>query len=206
MQTDQHYWQWILTGILSPSESKCDWLTQKNISVSPSLCPPTPMPFFCLQRSRYHGLLSFPLERNMVAGVILTLYARHTEEFRWLGEELEHSPGRCRLLLRLEDRAQNLALLFAQYHEVRGCVVADGNEGQGHAAEWRARIPARNGCLHTHTVSHRSKKLILGGTSAIYRKGFSTSCTQTFPPFAHIHKLFHFLHTYTDFSTLFFLL
>lgn len=143
------------------------------------------MPFFCLQLRRYHGLLSFPLERYMAARVILTLYARHTEEF-WntaLGE------AGFSLGWRTGHRIWPYSLLSTTKREDVSLPMATRVRAMLLSGELGSQ-PEMAACAHT--VSHRGKKLILGDTGAIYRKGFSTSCThtQTFPLSLFCSKLF----------------
>lgn len=102
---------------------------------------------------------------------------------------MEHSSGSSRLLRRLEDRTQNLALLCAvpQSERLHGAMLPSGELGS------QPKMAA-----YARTVSHRGKKLILGDTVRFTERAF--------PLLAPIHRLFHFLHTCTDFSTFSFLL
>lgn len=175
---DQHYWPWIPTGILTPSESKCDWLTHKTISVFPSLCPhphpPAPMPFFCLQRSRYHGLLSFPLERNMVSGEYWLFRPDIQRSSRDWEKKWNTALGAAGFSVGWRT-GHRIWPYCAQYHKARGCMGP---------------------CCRVENWDPNPKWLPMHAPSLIVVKSsfWETQCD--------LQKgLFHFLHPYTDFST-----
>lgn len=172
---DQHYWLWITTGILTPSESKCDWLTRKNISVSSSFCTPCPHALLLSPAKQMPGSAFFA-SRKKHGGWSHPDYVRHTEDFPWLGAELEHSPGRQRLPLRVEDRAPRIwSYTLCSVTKQEDTSPPMATRGQGHAAEELGSQPKSS--TDPHTISHHCRK----GNSR-NKEGFSISCmhTQTF--------------------------
>lgn len=140
--------------------------------------PLAPMPFFCLQRSRCRVLLSLPLGRNMVAGVILTMSDIQRISHDW-EQNWNTAPG---------DRGFPLGWRTG-HREFGPTLCAVSRNKRIHHHQWqrevRATLPKSWGPSPSHLPTHIPSPITVG------RVILGTRRASLF--LACIHKLFHFL-------------